>query len=148
MLLTSARFARFLGSLSLGNGYGPPNAIWTPDIYFANEVNPMYLDEVIKLQPYIGAVFWSRHVVVELSNVFNLEAYPFDSQNLSIQITSYSYNDEQLELDWAIDGATFPEVNDSVFTQQTWELTGTSTSKMLYVQHARGVPYDMLVLNI
>lgn len=55
---------RFFGSISLGNGLGAPNPIWTPDIFFANEVQPQIFDEAVTLQPETGAVFWSRHFLV------------------------------------------------------------------------------------
>ena len=65
---------------------------------------------MIKLSPFTGEVFWSRHFMVEASNTFNLQAFPFDRQELSLKITSYSYNDDQLVLDWSPEGPVFPDI--------------------------------------
>lgn len=139
---------RVFGSLSLGNGYGPPNAVWTPDIFFVSEVQPQVFDEVIKIVPDTGSVFWSRHFLVQLTNLFNLEQFPFDSQNLLMQLSSYSYNQDQLTLDWYIGGAVFPELTPQTFTQPIWDYVGYTTSKSTYIQHNGGVPYESISLNM
>ncbi|KAI9005000.1 neurotransmitter-gated ion-channel ligand-binding domain-containing protein [Hyaloraphidium curvatum] len=134
---------RIMGSVALGGGWGPTHAIWTPDIYFANEVDPVTLDEVIKLTPYTGDVFWSRHFVVQLTNSFYLGAFPFDRQVLEMQLTSYSYNENQMAVFWQPE-TVYPPINPETFSQVTWDYQTYQASREKYYSRQGQPAYDLL----
>lgn len=71
---------RALGHASLGNGYGAPHLVWTPDVYFENEVEPTIHNEVIKLIPGTGEVSYRRHFLSRLTTNFTFQSFPFDAQ--------------------------------------------------------------------
>ncbi|KAI9004003.1 neurotransmitter-gated ion-channel ligand-binding domain-containing protein [Hyaloraphidium curvatum] len=138
---------RFLGSMELGNGIGPSHTVWTPDIYFVNEVTVELLDDIIKVQPETGAVFWARHMLADLTDLFDLASFPFDRQNLTMDIGSYSYNDRQIGLVWG-DPPVYPEIQASEFTQVSWDYVGYSVAE-LYYEPFMGQPlHEMLTFTL
>lgn len=139
---------RVIGANWLGNGYGATNLVWTPDIFFQNEVNPVVLDEMVKIEPYAGNVFWSRHFLVQLTEKYFFGNFPFDHQVLSLNLTSYSYNEDQMSIDWHESGPVFPNVETESFTQVQWDVRGWSIGRSRYLQHNGGVPYEMISFNM
>ncbi|KAI9029513.1 hypothetical protein DFJ74DRAFT_489061 [Hyaloraphidium curvatum] len=138
---------RYQGSTSLGNGQGPTHDIWSPDIYFGTEVGGEMLNEVVKLTPYTGDIFWSRQFRVELRNQFELAQFPFDSQTLQLPVTSYSYNELELALEWRSE-PVFPRINAAMFSSVTWDYLSYTTDKIRY-EAREGVPaFEMLLFDI
>lgn len=142
---------RVMGSVFLGNGVATYSRIWTPDLYFGNEVSPDVLNEVIKLTPYTGDLFWSRHFVIQLTNNYSLVGFPFDRQSLRLALLSYSYNENQMNLFWrdaAGGGPVFPPIDPQVFSTVTWDYVTYRSSKIPYSSRQGQLPYDMLLFDI
>ena len=142
---------RVLGSVSLGNGIDAPSRVWTPDVYFGNEVAPNLLNEVLKLSPYTGELFWSRHFVVQLTNTYVLTTFPFDRQTLTLQLVSYSYNENQMNLFWrdeAGGGPVFPPTDPKTFSAVTWDYLGYAVDKVRYFSRQGQPAYDLMIYNI
>ncbi|KAI9029133.1 neurotransmitter-gated ion-channel ligand-binding domain-containing protein [Hyaloraphidium curvatum] len=138
---------RLLGMVELGNGHDEPYRIWTPDIAFFNQVESTLLDSVVKLDPLTGNVFWSRHFVCKLSNSFFFAAFPFDKQNLTMRITSFSYNKEQMTLSFR-SPPVYPEIDPATYSQGTWDFDSYSIGNYLYLQTDDGVLFEMLTFSM
>ncbi|KAI9029134.1 neurotransmitter-gated ion-channel ligand-binding domain-containing protein [Hyaloraphidium curvatum] len=138
---------RLLGMVELGNGQEEPYRIWTPDISFFNHVESTLLDSVVKLDPLTGNVFWSRHFVSKLSNAFFFAAFPFDKQNLTMRITPFSYNKEQMTLSFR-SPPVYPEIDPATYSQGTWDFDSYSIGKYFYPQTDDGVLFEMLTFSM
>ncbi|KAJ3331454.1 hypothetical protein HDU76_003150 [Blyttiomyces sp. JEL0837] len=128
----------------------PPNMIWLPDVYFYNEHDKMEtLDEVVKISNN-GVCFWSRHFLMTLATPFKLQDFPFDTQNLTLQVVSYSYNVQTMKLEFYPDeagGAAFPDPS-TTFSSVLWQLqsTGGQVGSIIFRE---GTPkYDILSFYI
>ncbi|KAI9034081.1 neurotransmitter-gated ion-channel ligand-binding domain-containing protein [Hyaloraphidium curvatum] len=138
---------RFLGSQGMGNGIGPSHSVWTPDVYFANEVVVEPLDDIVKVQPYVGGVFWARHFLAQMTSVYNLANFPFDRQTLMIKVASYSFNSRQVSLEWDTD-PVYPPISGEQFTQVAWTYESFSTSRTTYQPFADRPPHEALIFNL
>ncbi|KAJ3211097.1 Glycine receptor subunit alpha-3 [Entophlyctis luteolus] len=86
-----------------------PSLAWTPDIYFYNEAAEMKtLDYSFKLKAG-GLVFWSRHFIMTMAADLDLALFPFDTQNLELQLVSYAFDNSTLLLEWFSTGAVYPD---------------------------------------
>lgn len=74
--------------------------IWTPDMYLYNTAekpleNLGYTHAVVQ---HTGDVFWSRPGLITSTCVFNLDLFPFDTQNCYLKFGSWVYNKDKLNL--------------------------------------------------
>lgn len=74
--------------------------IWTPDIYLYNTAekpldNLGYTHAVVQ---HTGNVFWSRPGLITSTCVFNLDMFPFDTQNCYLKFGSWVYNKQTLNI--------------------------------------------------
>ena len=74
--------------------------IWTPDIYLYNTAElPLSELDYSKATVYnTGDVIWSRPGVVISTCVFNLEKFPYDTQECRFKFGSWGYHGNQLNL--------------------------------------------------
>ncbi|KAI9034082.1 neurotransmitter-gated ion-channel ligand-binding domain-containing protein [Hyaloraphidium curvatum] len=138
---------RFLGYQDLGQGIGPSHLVWTPDIYFVNEVVVEPLDDIIKVQPDTGRVFWSRHMLADVTTKYDLAAFPFDRQNLTMELASYSYNERQILLEWD-PVPVYPPIHPDTFTQVAWDYVSFTTGEKEYIPFRDQPPHQMLVFGM
>ncbi|KAI8893929.1 neurotransmitter-gated ion-channel ligand binding domain-containing protein [Globomyces pollinis-pini] len=124
--------------------------IWTPDVYFFNQLGKMdSLDSILMIQR-DGQVSWSRRLIMNFGLPFKLNTFPFDTQSLPIKIVSYGYNQDLMQLQYfdTIDGGSnFPLIRDT-FQSALWKLDTVETKRdqILYRQGTK--PFDMLTLTI
>ncbi|KAJ2992050.1 Gamma-aminobutyric acid receptor subunit gamma-1 [Globomyces sp. JEL0801] len=124
--------------------------IWTPDVYFFNQLGKMdSLDSILMIQR-DGQVSWSRRLIMNFGLPFKLNTFPFDTQSLPIKIVSYGYNQDLMQLQYFdnIDGGSnFPLIRDT-FQSALWKLDTVETKRdqILYRQGTK--PFDMLTLTI
>lgn len=76
-----------------------PSLIWKPDLFFSNGEIRKTHDTMIRIYN-DGAVLLSQRVTVRLSCPMNLGKFPFDQQKCNINIASYAYKKDELELLW------------------------------------------------
>lgn len=81
-----------------------PEKIWTPDLFFTNELSSSTHDLMndnafVKVSPN-GDVLFSRRVTLVLSCPMNLQAFPFDKQLCTLDIESYGNTVRTLNITW------------------------------------------------
>lgn len=76
-----------------------PSLIWRPDLFFTNGEIVKTHDTMIRIFN-DGAVLLSQRVTVRLMCPMVLSKFPFDTQKCNIQIASYAYKKDELELLW------------------------------------------------
>ena len=75
--------------------------IWVPDTFFVNELRSESLDTAVWIQD--GRVKWSQRVRVtctQLSAGQDFAAFPFDTQQFSLEIESFGYSAADLRYAW------------------------------------------------
>ena len=77
---------------------GEPLNIWLPDLYFYESTSTEVINTLIKLKPN-GVLFWSRQMIATFSNPqMPFRQFPQDTQNFTITIESFSYDNKILNL--------------------------------------------------
>lgn len=72
--------------------------MWTPDMYFYESTETEVINTLIKIKPN-GTLFWSRQMIATFSNPqMPFRNFPKDTQNFSITIESFSYDNKLLTL--------------------------------------------------
>ncbi|KAI9029514.1 neurotransmitter-gated ion-channel ligand-binding domain-containing protein [Hyaloraphidium curvatum] len=138
---------RVVGSVDLGNGHGPPHFVWTPDVYFENQISRTVLSEIAKFNPATGGVLLRRHFLVELKGDFDFHSYPFDRQWLPVWLTPWSYNSDEVTMYWA-PSPVWPVVNGSTFKHTVWDFETYTIEREVFYSRENLPPYDRLKMNI
>ncbi|ESO83382.1 hypothetical protein LOTGIDRAFT_53634, partial [Lottia gigantea] len=78
--------------------------IWVPDIFFPNEKKASFHDvmmanQMMRLYP-SGKIVYISRLSMTLSCPMNLRNYPFDKQRCSVEIMSFGYTEDKLQLTW------------------------------------------------
>ncbi|XP_050415025.1 glycine receptor subunit alpha-2 [Patella vulgata] len=78
--------------------------IWVPDIFFPNEKKASFHDvmmanQMMRLYP-SGKILYISRLSMTLSCPMNLRNYPFDKQTCSVEIMSFGYTVDKLQLEW------------------------------------------------
>ncbi|XP_062602282.1 glycine receptor subunit alpha-3-like [Saccostrea cucullata] len=81
------------------------NNIWTPDLFFPNEkkafIHQVFMPNKM-LRVYSGGkVSYTVRLSLTLSCPMDLRNYPFDKQVCRIEMESFSYNEDNIILEWA-----------------------------------------------
>ncbi|CAH8661394.1 unnamed protein product [Schistosoma bovis] len=100
----------------------PPSVIWTPDIVLYN-----YADERLKEKrdvmlnvDYMGRVFWSPPAIFKSNCPIDIKNFPFDYQHCFLKFASWTYNSEQLDLQF-LDNRTEVDI-DQYTSSNEWSL--------------------------
>uniref|UniRef100_A0A914XIX1 Uncharacterized protein n=2 Tax=Plectus sambesii TaxID=2011161 RepID=A0A914XIX1_9BILA len=92
-------------SLVVASDENLESTIWKPDIYVTNQRDghlhtiPVPNSKII-LRP-TGEVIWSNRYSMVLSCDMRFEYFPFDTQRCYMELSSYSYTIELLNLEWS-----------------------------------------------
>ena len=95
----------FNSTLTLGADFA--EKIWVPDTFFANDKHSVLHDvteknKVVKLKG-DGSISYGMRFTTTLACMLNLEDYPMDVQNCTVEIESYGYTMSEVSMHW-IDG--------------------------------------------
>ena len=79
--------------------------IWRPEIFFRNERGaslsaPLSLSNSVSKIHSNGSAFLSRKLETTLRCEMKFQAFPFDEQNCSLDISSYAYDTDTLMINW------------------------------------------------
>ncbi|KAJ3072204.1 hypothetical protein HDU98_004046 [Podochytrium sp. JEL0797] len=129
-----------------------PDLVWKPDIYFYNEAEPgmQALDFSLKLKAG-GQMFWSRHFLMNLGADLDLRQFPFDSQDLPLQLVPYSYDNTTMLLEFMTTGAVYPDPltdPDSPLKADLWAVNGISDLAESFNEIAGQTDYSRLTVTI
>lgn len=88
------------------------NNIWTPDLFFPNEksafIHKVFMPNKM-LRVYSGGkVSYTVRLSLTLSCPMDLRNYPFDKQVCRIEMESFSYNEDNIILEWV--GSDLPDL--------------------------------------
>lgn len=72
--------------------------IWTPEFRFRNGFDPRIADNIRIYMFYDGTVYYRERFTAQLMEKFHLEMIPFDSQTLTMDIGSLTFDDDFLLL--------------------------------------------------
>ena len=89
-----------ISKISAHTNHELERSIWTPDILIYNTAEkPM--DELLKTNAMVysnGDIIWSRPGMIKTSCVFDLENFPFDTQNCFYKFGSWLYDKSQINI--------------------------------------------------
>ncbi|XP_018654873.1 putative nachr subunit [Schistosoma mansoni] len=88
----------------------PPSVIWTPDIK----------RDVMLNVDYMGRVFWSPPAIFKSNCPIDIKNFPFDYQHCFLKFASWTYNSEQLDLQF-LDNRTEVDI-DQYTSSNEWSL--------------------------
>lgn len=82
------------------NTYPDSNGIWVPDIYIYNtgETPMSELDYSHAVVSNNGDILWSRPGLIKSTCLFDLNLFPYDTQNCHLKFGSWSYHGRELKL--------------------------------------------------
>lgn len=119
-----------------------PYIVWRPDIIYYNGIDVSTTAEMLEVTS-DGTVLWSRQQLVTLAAGLDLHDFPFDSQQLPINLVSLSYDTADLNLTLFQGQGFFPDPVPT-FSSAIWEMTGTSsTSSATRLRQSDPNPYSL-----
>ncbi|KAJ3064262.1 hypothetical protein HDU98_012300 [Podochytrium sp. JEL0797] len=128
-----------------------PELVWKPDVYFYNEAQPMKaLDYSLKLKAG-GVLFWSRHFLMNLGADLDLRQFPYDSQDLPLQLVPYSYDNTTMLLEFMATGAVYPDPvtdPDSPLKADLWTVNGITNATESFTEIVGQTDYSRLTVTI
>ncbi|CAH8652132.1 unnamed protein product [Heterobilharzia americana] len=116
----------------------PPSVIWTPDIVLYN-----YADERLKEKrdvmlnvDYMGRVFWSPPAIFKSNCPIDIKNFPFDYQHCFLKFASWTYNSEQLDLQF-LDNRTEVDI-DQYTSSNEWSLVARPAYRFIMLSEECG----------
>ncbi|KAH8866199.1 Neuronal acetylcholine receptor subunit alpha-2 [Schistosoma japonicum] len=116
----------------------PPSVIWTPDIVLYN-----YADERLKEKrdvmlnvDYMGRVFWSPPAIFKSNCPIDIKNFPFDYQHCFLKFASWTYNSEQLDLQF-LDNRTEVDI-DQYTSSNEWSLVARPAYRFIMLSDECG----------
>ncbi|CAH8876037.1 unnamed protein product [Trichobilharzia szidati] len=116
----------------------PPSGIWTPDIVLYN-----YADERLKEKrdvmlnvDYMGRVYWSPPAIFKSNCPINIKNFPFDYQHCFLKFASWTYNSEQLDLQF-LDNRTEVDI-DQYTSSNEWSLVARPAYRFVMLSEECG----------
>ncbi|XP_033112944.1 gamma-aminobutyric acid receptor subunit beta-3-like isoform X2 [Anneissia japonica] len=95
-------YSKELGNISL-DGRQADN-IWVPDTYFVNDKRSFVHDITVKNRlirlHYDGTILYGLRITTVASCMMDLQHYPMDEQNCTLEIESYGYTTEDIMYRW------------------------------------------------
>ncbi|XP_071951888.1 gamma-aminobutyric acid receptor subunit beta-3-like isoform X2 [Antedon mediterranea] len=96
------QYTKELGNISL-DGRQADN-IWVPDTYFVNDKRSFVHDITVKNRlirlHYDGTILYGLRITTVASCMMDLQHYPMDEQNCTLEIESYGYTTEDIMYRW------------------------------------------------
>ena len=82
------------------NTHPDSNGIWVPDIYIYNtgEIPMSELDYSHAVVSNNGDILWSRPGLIKSTCLFDLNLFPYDTQNCHLKFGSWSYHGGELKV--------------------------------------------------
>ncbi|XP_046362800.1 glycine receptor subunit alpha-1-like isoform X2 [Haliotis cracherodii] len=107
--------------------------IWVPDIFFPNEKRASFHDVMMANQMMRlyrdGLILYISRLSMTLSCPMNLRYYPFDKQSCSVQIMSFGYAEDKLNLKWMNSTNSDAVVVNDIVELPQFEVTGSEPNR-------------------
>ncbi|XP_046362802.1 glycine receptor subunit alpha-1-like isoform X3 [Haliotis rufescens] len=125
--------------------------IWVPDIFFPNEKRASFHDVMMANQMMRlyrdGLILYISRLSMTLSCPMNLRYYPFDKQSCSVQIMSFGYAEDKLNLKWMNSTNSDAVVVNDIVELPQFEVTGSEPNRCRKKYHQSTGVHSCLQAN-